>query len=42
MFEPSDFDWDEAKATSNFSKHGFGFHEAVCIFSKISGAASGT
>ncbi len=32
MFEPDDFEWDETKATSNFYKHGFGFHEAACIF----------
>ncbi len=32
MFEPSDFEWDEAKAASNLKKHGFAFNEAVLIF----------
>jgi uncharacterized protein len=26
------FEWDENKATSNFSKHGFSFEEAKTVF----------
>ncbi|MDB5643056.1 MAG: hypothetical protein JWN07_2373 [Hyphomicrobiales bacterium] len=32
MFEPSEFEWDLAKARSNLEKHGIAFNEAVIVF----------
>ena len=32
MFEPSDFEWDAAKARLNDQKHGLGFEFALCVF----------
>lgn len=32
MSRPLDFDWDEAKAESNFRKHGISFRTASGIF----------
>ena len=32
MFEPSDFEWDEAKAASNLKKHGISFITGARIF----------
>lgn len=32
MFEPSGFEWDDAKARSNFDKHGVAFNDAVQVF----------
>jgi uncharacterized DUF497 family protein len=32
MFEPSDFEWDEPKATSNLKKHGISFVTGARIF----------
>ena len=31
--ESDDFEWDDAKAASNFSKHGVTFGEAATVFS---------
>jgi uncharacterized DUF497 family protein len=32
MFEPSDFEWDEAKAASNLKKHGLSFITGARVF----------
>ena len=32
MFEPSDFEWDEAKAASNPKKHGLSFITGARVF----------
>lgn len=30
--QPSDFEWDDAKAASNLAKHGIGFELAIAVF----------
>ena len=32
MFEPNDFEWDEAKAASNLKKHGMSFITGARVF----------
>jgi uncharacterized DUF497 family protein len=32
MFEPSEFEWDDAKAASNFRKHGVSFIGGARVF----------
>ena len=32
MFEPNEFEWDEAKATSNLRKHGVSFISGARVF----------
>ena len=32
MYEFDDFEWDEAKAETNFAKHGFDFNNAWQVF----------
>jgi uncharacterized protein len=38
MFKPDKFEWDEAKAASNFLKHSVAFNDAVLVFEDLARA----